>query len=637
MTTTRRPLHHYRWLRHRAVRHARMAGALITALVLVFVTGPATTATTAQVGPDTDGDGLLDVWEQKGYTARNGQFVDLPAMGASASTRDLFVHIDWMAGLRPTERALRIVHNAFARQGINLHLDNGPDSIRNFTLDPADPAARWGNLSRAAARPFSPNLSVVDADGNQNWAPFDWYRGAFVSTGRDELPFRYALFANAYDDTGRSGIAWGRDLIVSLGTWDPWDKSERRSLRCVRGTRTMQQAGTFMHELGHTLNLRHGGSDDINHKPNYLSVMSYSFQMSGLYRFNRETRTLRCGNFDYSGAVLDRLDEMHLNERVGLSAASAGFGTRYYCPARVHPRGRLDANANGPIDWNCDGRARDRDTRVSVNRDAAIGVLAGFDDWRSISVPGTARSGGGAAQGPDDAHDPFTKDLLDEFETGPVTMAFVSPEPNAAGWNRTDVTVTLKATDGGDVTPEALDEPPEAEASQIKGITYSSSGAQSIPTVTVAGDTLDVDITAAGETELNFSATDVEGAVEPTRTLLVQVDKTPPSVTCAVTPTALWPPNHKMVPVTVSVTVTDSLSGSAGFTLVSVTSDEGDEGDDIQGFVVGTADTAGQLRSERLGSGDGRTYTLTYEGSDVAGNTSRCSTTVTVPHDLGRR
>mgnify|MGYP001769098295 CR=1 FL=1 len=39
-----------------------------------------------------------------------------------------------------------------------------------------------------------------------------------------------------------------------------------------------QQGGTLMHELGHTLGLRHGGNVETNDKPNYLSVMNYSFQ-----------------------------------------------------------------------------------------------------------------------------------------------------------------------------------------------------------------------------------------------------------------------------------------------------------------------------------------------------------------------
>ena len=33
-----------------------------------------------------------------------------------------------------------------------------------------------------------------------------------------------------------------------------------------------------MHEFGHTLGLGHGGSDGINDKPNYLSVMTYQYQ-----------------------------------------------------------------------------------------------------------------------------------------------------------------------------------------------------------------------------------------------------------------------------------------------------------------------------------------------------------------------
>ncbi len=117
-------------------------------------------------------------------------------------------------------------------------------------------------------------------------------------------------------------------------------------------------------------------------------------------------------------------------------------------------------------------------------------------------------------------------------------------------------------------------------------------------------------------------------------------DTTPPTVTCSVTPDNLWPPNHKMRAVSVSISVNDTESGPAGFTLVSVTSNEldnglgdGDTANDIQEFAVGTADTSGQLRAERSGIGTGRVYTLTYTGYDVAGNSAPCSVTVSVPHD----
>jgi Bacterial Ig-like domain (group 1)/Thrombospondin type 3 repeat len=113
-------------------------------------------------------------------------------------------------------------------------------------------------------------------------------------------------------------------------------------------------------------------------------------------------------------------------------------------------------------------------------------------------------------------------------------------------------------------------------------------------------------------------------------------DSTPPTVTCSASPSTLRPPNHKLVAITVAVSVSDAESGPAGFTLVSVTSSQADSGlgsedvpNDVQGWTTGTADTNGFLRAERFSSA--RTYTLTYEGRDVAGNTTTCTTTVTVP------
>jgi hypothetical protein len=110
-------------------------------------------------------------------------------------------------------------------------------------------------------------------------------------------------------------------------------------------------------------------------------------------------------------------------------------------------------------------------------------------------------------------------------------------------------------------------------------------------------------------------------------------DTTPPTITCSTSPADLWPPNHKLVPVTATVTVTDP-SVPTSFTLMSVTSSEPDSGlgkddvpGDIVGWNVGTSDTSGSLRAERFGT---RTYTLVYRGHDSAGNSADCQTTVPV-------
>lgn len=101
-------------------------------------------------------------------------------------------------------------------------------------------------------------------------------------------------------------------------------------------------------------------------------------------------------------------------------------------------------------------------------------------------------------------------------------------------------------------------------------------------------------------------------------------------------------PNHKLVDITTTVEVTDDLSGADGFTLTGVASSEpdnglgdGDTAGDIRGWVMGTPDTAGMLRAERSGAGSGRTYTISYEARDLAGNTEACTATVAVPHSAG--
>ena len=114
-------------------------------------------------------------------------------------------------------------------------------------------------------------------------------------------------------------------------------------------------------------------------------------------------------------------------------------------------------------------------------------------------------------------------------------------------------------------------------------------------------------------------------------------DTTAPSVSCSATPATVTSKNHKLITVTTSVSVTDEAggSGAAGFTLLSVTSSEPDSGlarddkpTDIQGWTTATADTSGQLRAERYATS--RVYTMTYQGSDNAGNTANCQTTTTI-------
>jgi hypothetical protein len=96
----------------------------------------------------------------------------------------------------------------------------------------------------------------------------------------------------------------------------------------------------------------------------------------------------------------------------------------------------------------------------------------------------------------------------------------------------------------------------------------------------------------------------------------------------------LWPPNHKYVTVQATVTARDNYDPSPTVELVSVTSNEPDDGlgdgDTADDIVITDSDTF-QLRAERSGTGTGRVYTVTYRATDACGNSTTASATVTVP------
>ena len=117
-------------------------------------------------------------------------------------------------------------------------------------------------------------------------------------------------------------------------------------------------------------------------------------------------------------------------------------------------------------------------------------------------------------------------------------------------------------------------------------------------------------------------------------------DSDPPiigSVTSS--PNVLWPPNHKMVPVSVSVSSSDNC-GVPVCIINSVSSNEPEnglgDGDTAPDSEI-TRDLKVNLRAERSGTGSGRVYTITVMCADVFGNSSTSNTTVTVPKDQRKK
>ena len=188
------------------------------------------------------------------------------------------------------------------------------------------------------------------------------------------------------------------------------------------------QAGTFMHELGHNFERRHGGESlERNCKPNYVSVMSYLFQVHGMNSG---------ADVDFSGQVLAPLDETALIDAplsvVGSPGVAPQYPTRWYAPrkdafiqkdllvtpAAKHCDGsvplpseelmvRVDATTAGaPIDWLNDGVISTTPVTPSldVNFDGNLnplsptapppdGQLNGSNDWFHIQQTGLRQMG----------------------------------------------------------------------------------------------------------------------------------------------------------------------------------------------------------------------------------------------------
>jgi predicted extracellular nuclease len=108
----------------------------------------------------------------------------------------------------------------------------------------------------------------------------------------------------------------------------------------------------------------------------------------------------------------------------------------------------------------------------------------------------------------------------------------------------------------------------------------------------------------------------------------------------SVTPDMLWPANHKYVEVVATVVVSDNLDPNPIITLVSITSNEPDngvgDGNTVDDIVI-IDDFNFKLRAERSGVGTGRIYTITYMVTDTCGNSTTQSVTVTVPHSKGKK
>jgi len=193
-----------------------------------------------------------------------------------------------------------------------------------------------------------------------------------------------------------------------------------------------------------------------------------------------------------------------------------------------------------------------------------------------------------------------------------------------------------------DTTPPDINCPPdvtlECPADTTPSATGKATATDTCGTVTIThSNQWQPSCGNAGALARTWTATDESGNSASCVQIITVVDTTPPEFELSVSPTMLWPPDHKMVEITPRWTVSDKCDATPQVSIVSIVANEGDDtiGDghtsnDIQ---IGE-DGSIYLRSERSGTGNDRIYTITYQAVDDCGNAAVRSATVSIPHDF---
>ena len=180
-----------------------------------------------------------------------------------------------------------------------------------------------------------------------------------------QYAYHCALFGDTCNLSGTLGIGAlsGQTLFVAKGA--------------IFGSDMDKVAVTYMHELGHNLSLQHGGEDDINFKPNYISIMNYLFRAYG--GLIGKTGSAAC---DYSHYKLPDLNEGKLMESDGVDINGLTLGTGL--GTAIHGK-EVVPIAGAPCDFNNNGVIDTDPVEYDINGDGRINIiLVGYDDWANI-------------------------------------------------------------------------------------------------------------------------------------------------------------------------------------------------------------------------------------------------------------
>jgi len=364
---------------------------------------------------DTDGDGITDADETS-------------VLGSNPNHKDVFVECDYMRldlnndgdADDPGEHdhmlkagAMSKLMNAFADAPVSnpgAACEGGPNH-GGACLSPADCAGSpcdtsgitlhldQGAMGGGNAITEQMFLDFTSTTNGPNFfdlkdANFNFMRAPY---------YHYCILAHMGSEergsTSGEGEICGNDFMCTLGGWPDENGKPVGTVN--------DQTGCILHEIGHNFALLHGGGPGTvggipegikNRKPNYLSVMNYSFQTVGIG-----------GRFDFSRAALPTLDENALNETTGILTCQGGAFSGLPCagagdcggfPCSADPtlyfcktKGQFTpSGTDQPVDWNCTLGPTEAGVVENVNADRdldgdpVLDTLEGHDDWNNLVI-----------------------------------------------------------------------------------------------------------------------------------------------------------------------------------------------------------------------------------------------------------
>ncbi|WP_143271768.1 hypothetical protein [Bradyrhizobium mercantei] len=324
------------------------------------------------------GDGIPDEAKRNGYDNGHGR-IDLKALGADPYRKIIFVQVDMMP--RATKPIPKIggspgtfdaVKQMFANAPIiNPYGANGIDLV----IDDSGTVPDWRYLD------------FVDQDDPRTGT------GSFWKMKNDRLDpkrvglYHYAVWgrerldnASGYSDVDFNGTKVGEAFMITLGD-------------APTAYQTVQsQAETFAHELGHDLGQKHGGTNHSRHKPNYWSLMSYTWQLRTSIDDDSRSKYPTCTQIYYAtpGAVetngkLPKVRKARLDYSEGMGPSLVGNNKSLIEKSGV---------CGQPIDWNRNGKIDTAPVNAQVDDDDGMGAqVADFANWSNLGFSGPKLGG----------------------------------------------------------------------------------------------------------------------------------------------------------------------------------------------------------------------------------------------------